>query len=170
MMRACCLLHDLLADTARARPEAIAVTSGGATIRYRELARRSDALARTLADAGVERGDRVVIFADNGIDAVVAFWATLKANAVAVLVHPQTKPNKLDYLLADSRARAMIANPHLPFAEPAAGAVHLRTVLVTGTSEWEDAQVAGAPPVRRCIDIDLAAIIYTSGSTGEPKG
>ena len=79
MMRACCLLHDLLADTARARPEAIAVTSGGATIRYRELARRSDALARTLADAGVERGDRVVIFADNGIDAVVAFWATLKA-------------------------------------------------------------------------------------------
>jgi len=170
MIRACCLLHDLLADTARARPEAIAVTSGRATIRYRELARRSDALARTLADAGVERGDRVVIFADNGIDAVVAFWATLKANAVAVLVHPQTKPNKLDYLLADSRARAMIANPHLPFAEPAAGAVHLRTVLVTGTSAWEEAQAAGAPPVRRCIDIDLAAIIYTSGSTGEPKG
>ena len=170
MIRACRLLHDLLADTARARPEAIAVTSGRATIRYRELARRSDALARTLADAGVERGDRVVIFADNGIDAVVAFWATLKANAVAVIVHPQTKPNKLDYLLADSRARAMIANPHLPFAEPAAGAVHLRSVLVTGTSEWEEAQAAGAPPVRRCIDIDLAAIIYTSGSTGEPKG
>jgi len=170
MIRACRLLHDLLADTARARPDAIAVTSGRATIRYRELARRSDALARTLADAGVERGDRVVIFADNGIDAVVAFWATLKANAVAVIVHPQTKPNKLDYLLADSRARAMIANPHLPFAEPAAGAVHLRSVLVTGTSEWEEAQAAGAPPVRRCIDIDLAAIIYTSGSTGEPKG
>src|SRR4029077_19184632 len=27
-----------------------------------------------------------------------------------------------------------------------------------------------APPARKCIDIDLAAIIYTSGSTGDPKG
>jgi len=170
MMRACYLLHDLLADTARACPDAIAVTTRSATLRYRELVRRSDALARTLADAGVERGDRVVIFADNGIDAVVAFWATLKANAVAVVVHPQTKPSKLDYLLADSRARALIANPHLPYVESAAHAAHLRIVLVTGTAAWGTAQAAGVAPVRRCIDLDLAAIIYTSGSTGEPKG
>jgi len=170
MRRACYLLHDLLADTACAHPEAIAVTSRGTPLPYRELARRSDALARTLADGGVERGDRVVIFADNGLDAVVAFWATLKANAVVVVVHPQTKANKLDYLLADSRARALIANPHLAFAGPAAGSPHLRTVLVTGTPAWDAAQAMGAPPARRCIDVDLAAIIYTSGSTGEPKG
>jgi amino acid adenylation domain-containing protein len=170
MIRACFLLDDLLADTARARPASIAVTSGGAALPYHELARRSDALARTLADAGVERGDRVVVFADNGIDAVVAFWATLKANAVIVIVHPQTKPKKLEYLLADSRARAMIANPHLPFAGPAADSPYLRAVLVTGTPAWAAAQALGTPPVRRCIDLDLAAIIYTSGSTGEPKG
>jgi len=30
-------------------------------------------------------------------------------------------------------------------------------------------QIMGAPPARRCIDIELAAIIYTSGSTGVPK-
>ena len=137
---------------------------------YRELDRRSDALARTLADAGVERGDRVMIYAENGVDAAVAFWATLKANAVVVLVHPQTKPQKLAYLLADCRPRALIANPQLPFADPAGASQHLARVLVTGTEAWTAAQASGAPPRRTAIDVDLAAIIYTSGSTGEPKG
>ena len=37
---------------------------------------------------------------------------------------------------------------------------------------WLETQAHGqeAPPERRGIDIDLAAIIYTSGSTGDPKG
>jgi len=170
MMRACFLLHDLLADSAGARPDAIAITCGGAAVSYRELDRRSDALARTLADAGVERGDRVMIYAENGVDAAVAFWATLKANAVVVLVHPQTKPQKLAYLLADCRPRALIANPQLPFADPAGASQHLARVLVTGTEAWTAAQASGAPPRRTAIDVDLAAIIYTSGSTGEPKG
>src|SRR5262249_30798334 len=40
-------------------------------------------------------------------------------------------------------------------------------------ARWQDALAGGpvdAPPPRRNIDIDLAAIIYTSGSTGDPKG
>lgn len=170
MMRACFLLHDLLGDAARDRPDATALTCGDAAVSYAALARRSDALAGALAAAGVERGDRVVIFADNSIAAVVAFWAALKANAVAVVVHPQTKPAKLAYLLHDSRARALIADPHLPYAQPAAESPHLRCVLRVGSQEWTAAQADGAPPPRRCIDVDLAAIIYTSGSTGEPKG
>ena len=64
----------------------------------------------------------------------------------------------------------MIVDPHLPFTGPAASSRHLRSVLVTGTPGWQAVQTMGAPPARRCIDFDLAAIIYTSGSTGVPKG
>ena len=170
MIHTCCLLHDLLTDAARRTPEAVAVTAARGSLRYRELAERSDGLAGALARGGVERGDRVVIFAENGLEAVIAFWAALKANAVAVVVHPQTKASKLAYMLADSRASALIANPSLPIAAASAGSPHLRMVLVTGTPQWNAALAGGPPPKRRALDIDLAAIIYTSGSTGEPKG
>jgi amino acid adenylation domain-containing protein len=190
----CFLLHSFLAESAARSPDAIAVVCDGQRTTYRDLDRRSNALAHALAARGVERGDRVVILGDNTIDTAVAFWAVLKASAAVSIVHPQTKPDKLGYLLRDCRARALIADHRLDaaFAEPARSSPDLATVMITGTTA--DARVAAAcdrlaalprltaladaiadaphdaPPPRRCIDLDLAAIIYTSGSTGEPKG
>jgi acyl-CoA synthetase (AMP-forming)/AMP-acid ligase II len=111
---------------------------------------------------------------------------------VVSIVHPQTKPAKLGYLLEDCRARALIADARLApvFAEPARACQHLAAVIlagddgsaararslvagVAGVTTLAEATAAAphdAPPPRRCIDVDLAAIIYTSGSTGEPKG
>jgi len=118
---------------------------------------------------------------------VVSFFGVLKANAVVSMVNPQTKDDKLAYLLNDCRASAIISDAHLaPTLVPAvAKARHLVAAIVTGEMDldrlgsvpararWADA-LAGAPseapPSRRGIDIDLASIIYTSGSTGDPKG
>jgi len=36
---------------------------------------RSNGLAHTLRDRGVARGDRVIVFADNTIETVIAFWS-----------------------------------------------------------------------------------------------
>jgi len=190
----CFLLHSFLAESAARSPDAIAVVGDGQRITYRDIDRRSNALAHALAARRVERGDRVVIFGDNTIDTVVAFWAVLKASAVASIVHPQTKPARLGYLLRDCRARALIADHRLEpaFAEPARSSPHLATVMITGTAADPrvaaacerlaalprlaalDDALADAPhdaaPPRRCIDVDLATIIYTSGSTGEPSG
>jgi amino acid adenylation domain-containing protein len=159
MMRANYLLHDLLADTAAQLPDKIAVICGDATITYRELAERAYGLAGVFAARGVERGDRVAIFADNSIDTCVAFWAALAANAVAVVIHPQTKPAKLAYVLRDAAARVVVSESRLAPLIPEEFAVIV-----------DDATRASTPPPRNCLDIDLAALIYTSGSTGEPKG
>ena len=168
-MRAAPLLHDLLFDAARLVPTKVAITSREASITYAELAREVEALAGCLASAGVDRGDRVVILADNTIETVIAFWAALAANAAPVILHPTTKPARLAYVLEDSGARALVVDAGIAASVPATSRPHL--VVEIGDTWWREALAGGAAaPRRRCIDLDLAALIYTSGSTGQPKG
>lgn len=176
-------LTDVLLRSAARLPDKVALVRGELRLTYAEIDARSNRLANALARAGVVRGDRVAVFLDNSAEAVVAFWGVLKAGAVTVMVNPLTKADKLAYLLADSRAAALISDERLGSvvrqAAPRPG--HLRLVLMVGGGEldglpvraWSEALAAEAPdarPERRGLDIDLAAVIYTSGSTGEAKG
>ncbi|HET7788318.1 MAG TPA: AMP-binding protein [Myxococcales bacterium] len=181
------LLHDLLTDTARRLPAKEALTHRKSRVSYREMDARSNALAHALEARGVRRGDRVIVFADNTVEAAVSFWGVLKANAVVSVVNPLTKADKLAWLLNDCRARALITDGHLTpaWAEAARKSPHLGCVIVSGALDaercrglpglcsWDEALAGGErslAPRRACIDIDLAALIYTSGSTGDPKG
>ncbi|TPM26979.1 acyl--CoA ligase [Mesorhizobium sp. B2-3-5] len=180
------LLHDYLSHSAGRVGAKVALVCGKQRVTFAELEARSNAIARHLAAAGVARGDRVMIFADNTVETAISFWAVLKANAVVSIVNPLTKSDKLNYLLNDCRPAALITDVHLHsiFGEPARQCPSLALTIVSGTIDdvelaglphamrWDAAAAmdSAAPPPRRCIDIDLAAIIYTSGSTGEPKG
>lgn len=180
------VLHNYLIHSARHNGSKIALVCDGHRITYDQIEAWSNAVANHLVATGIERGDRVMIFADNTVEAVVSFWATLKANAVVCLINPLTKPDKLSYLLDDCQPTALIAQSRLypTFSEPARRCPSLRRTIVSGTIDdadlnalphavrWSAATASGpnAAPERRRIDIDLAAIVYTSGSTGEPKG
>lgn len=179
------LLHDYLIHSARQNGSRIALVCGDRRLTYAEIEAQSNALAHHLVDAGVERGDRIMIFGNNTVETVVSFWAVLKANATACIINAQTKGTKLSYLLDDCRPTAFISESLLQteFEKPVRDSQFLRRVVVSGAAD--DHELAGLPhavrwekavtdsdstPPRRCIDIDLAAIIYTSGSTGDPKG
>lgn len=181
------LVQDFLADSARRHPDKEALVCQGQRVTYAELDTRSDALAAHFVAAGVQRGDRVMAYADNSVETVVTFWAALKADAVITIVNPLTKPDKLRYLLRDCRPTALVTETHLQrnWLEPVAEFAGLRTLVVAGgavpatlahggATAWADALVGGAQAkvtlARRNIDADLAAIIYTSGSTGDAKG
>lgn len=179
------LLHDYLIHSARRLPEKVALVCQGQRLSYRELDERSDALAATLASRGVARGDRVIVYADNTVETVVAFWAVLKANAVASVVNPLTKLDKLRYLIEDCRPTALITearlagvwralsdSPSLKLVICSDDAAAQGGALPPGVLRWSEAleRQGSKPPRRACIDVDLAAIVYTSGSTGDPKG
>ena len=177
-MKAQRLLHDLLLQRADLREQdRIALVSDGQTFTYGQLLEAAQRLAGILRHRGVSRGDRVALFLDNSWASAVSIFGTLIAGGVFVLVNPQTKAEKLEFILSDSGARVLIADsrleetcrtalerlPHPPGLIRASGS----DVDPTGWPAGAGQPVAGPVPV---IPLDLAAIIYTSGSTGNPKG
>ncbi|MCZ7682876.1 MAG: AMP-binding protein [Sandaracinaceae bacterium] len=176
-------LHDLLADAAEHRPEHVALRCDGASLTYSDIAERAGALARTLAELGVRRGDRVMLLLHNRAEAVIAFWGVLEANAVVTVVHPQTKAEKLAHLVRDCTPAVLVTEAQLlsVVAEAMRSSPHPRMAIVAGAVPdasslppaigWDEA-VCGAGPSspRLNLDVDLASIVYTSGSTGDPKG
>ena len=183
MSRSCPrLLHDSLRIAAAEHPDKAAVVTEDERLSYRELAERSARLARGLQDRGVRRGDRVAIYLENSADLVAAIYGTLMSGAAFMVVNPQTKADKLAYVLSDAQAAAIVAEGHLAkaVAEAAATVPSLHTVVLRGATRETvqetlplDAFLADHPPEPHdsgVLPVDLAALIYTSGSTGNPKG
>jgi long-chain acyl-CoA synthetase len=183
-------VEHFLENSARQHPDKVALICGNDRFTYRQIEDGANELAHALIAAGVRRGDRVVTFLPNSIEAVLSIFATLKAGAVFVVLNPTTKPDKLSYILNNCRASAMIAwsGRLSPDTTIWAETPHLQSVFLLGANEELSAAVRSAdkklipleqvrrsakdvqPPAKRSIDVDLAALIYTSGSTGRPKG
>ncbi len=181
-------IEEFLENSARLHPNKVALICKDERLTYRQLEERANQLAYALIEAGVQRGDRVVTFLPNSVEAVVSIFATLKAGAVFSVLNPTTKPDKLTYILNNCRASAMITGGPNACATAAWGRIpHLHSVFMLDATDaqaesvraarkhlirLEDVGTAGdaTPPAKKCIDIDLAALIYTSGSTGHPKG
>ena len=175
------LLQDSLQRTAQTFPDKIAIISGVDRISYGQLWQRSVQMANALKSRGVRRGDRVAIYLDNTWQCAVSVFGSLLADAAFVLINPQTKSDKLAYILSDSAARVLIAESALlRCVQPAlaqlestpyllvAGPVPAGTQAESLKTAW--ASASDTPPQPANIALDLASLIYTSGSTGDPKG
>ena len=175
-------VEDFLRASARRVPGKLALIAGKDRLTFIDIDLASDRLAATLAQKGVRRGDRVVVFMDNCAEAVIAIFATLKAGAVFSPVNASTKAEKLAYILNNSEAAALVTQHKLlaAAADALAEAPSVRvTIVADGQGEpalanamhWREALAAESSPKNfPGIDVDLAMIIYTSGSTGFPKG
>ncbi|MBL8756520.1 MAG: AMP-binding protein [Planctomycetes bacterium] len=177
------LVQEFLEAAAGRTPDKVALVCDERRHTHRELDEAANRLAHTLRAGGVRRGDRVVLWAGNGVELVVAIFAVLKADAVFVVLHESSKPDQVAYVLDHCGATALLA-PARRLAEverwlgaggPLAFAVLVGAVATTLPPRclpFDTAVAAGAAtrPERRGIDRDLACLVYTSGSTGEPKG
>ena len=173
------LVNHFLEYSAFRYPKKIAIIEEERTVTYCELENMANKVAYTLIDQGVVKGDRVVVFMENKIESVVAIFASLKAGAVFVVINYSTKLNKVEFILNNSGAKAIIIqnekvgilnNCSCPFLEvvivcgnPVDSYTHIRYEEIISFNHKKRL-------LPKCIDLDLACIIYTSGSTGSPKG
>lgn len=132
---------------------------------YRDLAELVPRVARTLADAGVTRGDRIVIWGVNRPEYGIAFLAALRIGAVLVPLDVNSLTEFARKIVQQTRATAAIVS-----AQTRERALSLGVPL-HDMEALPDRSRGNAPlPAADLEGDDLAEIVFTSGTTGDPKG
>lgn len=163
--------------------EALVIRATGVRLRYRQLWAATTRAARGLLALGVQRGDRVGIWAPNRLEWVITQYATARIGAILVNVNPAYRTSELGYCLKQSGVSVLLharafrqADYAGMLAEVRAGLPTLRSVVLE--DDWEallvrgdgvDEAVLAAREASLQFD-DAINIQYTSGTTGFPKG
>jgi len=159
-------VHELIADTAAARPDLVAVECEGAQLTYGELASRGNRLARHLRGLGVRPGVLVGICCDRSVEMVVGLLGVLGAGGAYVPVDPGYPLERQAFILEDADVAVLLTHERLLGRLPATG-----STIVCLDRDWAEIAAAPADPLPEAADPEqLAYVIYTSGSTGKPKG
>ncbi|WP_422048720.1 long-chain-fatty-acid--CoA ligase [Shimia sp.] len=87
----------------------IAVTYNGADYTYADIAARVTAFAGYLQhEAGLQKGDRVLLYTQNCPQYIIAFYGILRAGGAVVPVNPMNKQAEIDYLVSDTGAKIAV--------------------------------------------------------------
>ncbi len=185
------LLGDTIGDnfdrTVAADPEreALVEVATGRRWTYGQLRADVDVLALGLLDAGVDKGDRVGIWAPNVAEWTLLQYATAKIGAILVNINPSYRTHELEYVLEQAgisllvSAREFKTSNYAAMIEEVRGnCSQLRSVVLIGSGDWDGLLETGrggdaarlAQAQAALSPDDPINIQYTSGTTGFPKG
>ena len=181
------ILGEALLSSAQKYPSKTAIIIKTKEYSYSILKESAEKLASHLVFTGIKKGDRVAVYMNNSWPSIVSIYGITLAGAAFLIINPQTKADKLQYILNDSGAKTLISESILSneLSQALVGSLDIQEVIITGgdtdqitrlpdikSVSYEDI-VSGNDPIialPKTIPNDLAALIYTSGSTGFPKG
>jgi len=156
-------LGDILNLSAVERPDQPATQFLGAQLTFRDLKRRSDALAASLAALGIVKGDRVGVMLPNCPQYIIASFAVLRLGAVIVNINPSYTAREFLIVASDSTPRAVITLDALaPLVQGVRAQTSVEHVIVTSLTEYS---AAAAPPVRIDGTLCFADLSRTSAGS-----
>lgn len=173
------LLHQILSDGAARQPDKAAIrwVDRDQTLTYAETAEAVENFAGALHSLGVKPGDRVTIFAHNGMDYILGMFACWRIGAISALVNVKFE-DELEYYLNDHTPSVVIYTHDMvgTVRRAAAQCASIRS-LVCMDGEQEGAESLPsllaaklAPPPDPGEEDAAAHLSYTSGTSGKPKG
>ncbi len=164
-------------DEGRAGNTAVIDDAGSYT--YGDLAKRMNRAGNALAGLGLQQEMRVAVCMLDTVDFPAVFWGGIKAGLVPIAVNTLLTGEHYDYILRDSRARALVVSEALldqlkPILDKQTALEH---VIVAGSdghgypllSDLTALAADELEPADTRRD-DIAFWLYSSGSTGNPKG
>ncbi|MGH2555120.1 MAG: class I adenylate-forming enzyme family protein, partial [Actinomycetota bacterium] len=149
----------------------------GRSLSYSNAVGAMEEVAGALAGLGVERGDRVGVFAHNGMDYLLAMFGTWRLGAICALVNLQYA-DRLDYFINDSEPKVLIytGDHHETIERHRSNLRSVRHYVCLdgsrdGSLGWNELlDGAPSPPPDQTEETDVAHLSYTSGTSGDPKG
>ncbi|HEX8245511.1 MAG TPA: amino acid adenylation domain-containing protein, partial [Longimicrobium sp.] len=159
-------IHSLFEARAAAHPARDALRWRGESISYAELDARANRLAHHLRALGAGPEVPVGVFLPRTPELIVSLFAVLKAGAAYVPLDPAYPPERVEYMLGDTRVPLLVTTAALAERVP-----HFRGAVVRLDADREAvAALSSESPAVAVLPENLAYVIYTSGSTGRPKG
>jgi acyl-CoA synthetase (AMP-forming)/AMP-acid ligase II len=173
------LMHQLLIDGAARRPDKLALhwVDRDVALTYEQAVAGMEHMAGGLASLGIGKGDRVTIFAHNGMDYLLAMFGAWRIGAIAAVVNVQFAKELDDYLADHTPAAVIYTHDMVEPVKRAAGNVRTVRHLIcmdgpqdgaVSLPELMGAQLAAPPDPED--ENAIAHLAYTSGTTGKPKG
>ncbi|MEP6491990.1 MAG: amino acid adenylation domain-containing protein [bacterium] len=156
----------IIAAQAQRTPNAIAVEYDGVATSYRALDARANQLAHYLRRRGVQAGALVGVSLSRSAEMVVALLGVLKTGAAYVPIDPAYPAHRVQFMLEDSGATAIVTESKLAARLPSSTA---SIIAIDGDKSAIDQESSAAIEPAPSPD-SRAYVIYTSGSTGNPKG
>jgi HIP---CoA ligase len=144
--------------------DAEAVVDGPLRLTFVELVERIRCAAGAFANLGIDKGDRVAVWAPNSAEWIIAAFGLLAAGGVVVPVSTRFKTEEAGDIIARSGAKAVLVQKGFlgqDYTAPAG------TPVVDLKSDFLS---RGSPFERAVSGTDISDIIFTSGTTGRPKG
>lgn len=158
-------LVSLFEKQVQQTPSAIAIRCDGVELSYQQLDQKSNLIAHKLRNKyNTQTGDLVGILMRRNHFTIVSIMAILKAGAGYVPIDTDYPPERIGYILEDSKVSTVITEMDL-FMELTTrfdGAV-----MVIDIESFDESIEPLNLPI---AETELAYVIYTSGSTGKPKG
>jgi long-chain acyl-CoA synthetase len=159
---------------AAATPEkpAIIVAETGSVVTYAALEAASNRAAHAFRANGLKAGDRVAFLLDNVPDYFGLVWGAQRSGLCFVAISSKLTAAEIDYILADSGAKLLIASASLGATAETITTAIKRFALggeMTGFAPWEN-ETEGQPDTRIADETAGTATLYSSGTTGRPKG
>jgi acyl-CoA synthetase (AMP-forming)/AMP-acid ligase II len=147
--------------------DAEAVVDGPLRLTFNEVVERIRCAASAFADLGVDKGDRIAIWAPNSAEWIIAAFGLLTAGGVLVPVNTRFKAEEAADVIGRSGAKAVLVQKGflgLDYTAPAGvPVIDLKSDILSS-----------GPPFRRDVSglkgTDISDIIFTSGTTGRPRG
>jgi amino acid adenylation domain-containing protein len=156
---------NLLRRAGDAWGDRIALVHGREKTSFAQLNRRAGQITNRLRAAGIQAGDVCAVMAKGPRDAAAAFFAALAIGATGINVNDLYRSRQIEFVLTDSRARALVASRDVLDNLPRPVVTNAEIIVLEDIAD-SDSEFSPLP----CDPSTPAQITYTSGSTGRPKG